>query len=276
MNANTETTPYLTFISQLKELAASNPEVLSNLLRNILSMREIGNKTHGDIAEVAITNFINTFMSEEFEAKHVGKANFRSKSKEEDIEIVELMSKSTFAVSLKVYGKGPLQLSTDKKSMMFQRLEMEQPLVKNHEKVKKILNSSSFENIKDLNVLAVIYDEKKMLAKLMTFDFNQATEAAHKIVKIEPGTMNRKHPVYHFLDADDQYLFEVRYGKADANALQRGLWTNTNRNTSSFFSVTQDWIKYTINDSLVELISSLFVLKENNHEELHTRAKESL
>lgn len=276
MTTKAKTTPYLAFISQLRELANSNPTALSDLLGNILSMRMIGNKTHGDLAEIAITHFVNTFMSKKFKAEHVGKANYRSKSKEEDIQIVELQNNSIFTISLKAYGRGPLQLSTDKKSMMYQRLEMEQPPVEDPQRVKKILNESSFASINDLNLLAIIYDEEQELTQLISFDFNQATEAAHRIVKIEPGTARRKYPVYNFLDAHNKYLFEVRYGKADANALQRGLWTNTNYNQSNFFSITQGWINYTINHSLIELISSLFVLSENSHRDLHALTKDLL
>ena len=237
-------------------------------------MREIGNKTHGDIAEVALTHFVNTFMSENYEAKHVGKANFRAKSKEEDIEITELSTNSSFTISVKAYGKGPLQLSTDKMGMMFRRLEMEQSPVDDPQRVNTILRDSSFESINDLNLLAIIYDENNMKARLMSFNFNQAIEAAHSIARIEPGTGRRKHPVYIFSDKNDKYLFEVRYGRADANALQRGLWTNTNINQDTFFSVTQDWIAYTINDSLIKIISSMFVLNELEHEQLLILAKE--
>lgn len=276
MATNSTTTQYLAFISQLSELANSHSSALSDLLGNILSMREIGNKTHGDIAEVALTHFVNTFMSENYEAKHVGKANFRSKSKEEDIEVTELSTNSSFTISVKAYGKGPLQLSTDKRGMMFRRLEMEQSSVDDPKRVKKILRDSSFESINDLNLLAIIYDENKMKARLMSFNFNQAIDAAHSIARIESGTGRRKHPAYIFSDKNDKYLFEVRYGRADSNALQRGLWTNTNKNQDTFFHVTQDWIAYTINHSLNKIISSLFVLNESKHEQLLTLAKELL
>ncbi|MCY4233675.1 MAG: hypothetical protein OXE59_08065 [Bacteroidetes bacterium] len=64
-------------------------------------MRLIGNKTHGDLAEIAISEFVNQYMYD-FSSIHVGKDLYRAKSQEE------------FQVSLKAYGVGPLQLSTDK------------------------------------------------------------------------------------------------------------------------------------------------------------------
>ncbi len=44
----------------------------------------IGYKTHGDLAEIAIAEFINQYMYD-FRPIHVGKELFRAKSKEEDI-----------------------------------------------------------------------------------------------------------------------------------------------------------------------------------------------
>jgi hypothetical protein len=44
-------------------------------------MRVIGNKTHGDLAEIAIVEFINQFMYD-YHSKHVGKDLFRAKEHE--------------------------------------------------------------------------------------------------------------------------------------------------------------------------------------------------
>ena len=46
-------------------------------------------------------------------------------------------------------------------------------------------------------------------------------------VVLEKKGKGRKHPVYRFYDDAGGYVCEVRYGGADANALQRGLWTHT-------------------------------------------------
>jgi hypothetical protein len=76
-------------------------------------MRLIGNKTHGDLAEIGIMEFVNQFMYD-FKSAHVGKDLYRAKSQEEDITVTNDLTKETFPISLKAYGIGPLQLSTDK------------------------------------------------------------------------------------------------------------------------------------------------------------------
>ncbi len=51
--------PYKDFISRLKLLASKRPDLIILTLSNIFTMRLIGNKTHGDLAEIAIAEFIN-------------------------------------------------------------------------------------------------------------------------------------------------------------------------------------------------------------------------
>lgn len=85
-------------------------------------MRLIGNKAHGDMGEIGIAEFVNQFMYD-YEAKHVGKDLFRAKQSEEDILVRSLVNGDEAAISLKAYGDGPLQLSTDKNSLMFPLLE---------------------------------------------------------------------------------------------------------------------------------------------------------
>ena len=58
---------------------------------------------------------------------------------------------------------------------------------------------------------------------------------------------------------------EVRYGGATANALQRGLWTHT-RNALPFFdSITNGWVDYSHNMTLVDLFSKALVSTEAGH-----------
>ena len=59
----------------------------------------------------------------DFCSVHVGKDLYRAKSKEEDIRIVNEITKAEFSVSPKAYGDGPLQLSTDKSYSMYPRLK---------------------------------------------------------------------------------------------------------------------------------------------------------
>ena len=86
----------------------------------------------------------------------------------------------------------------------------------------------------------------------------------HTIRKITSGN-GRKYPVYLFLNQNEDYICEVRYGGAAANALQRGLWTNTKRAFSYFDSVTNGWIDYSHNLVLVKLFSHALVSSEGGH-----------
>jgi hypothetical protein len=114
--------PYKDFTQRLKVLISKHPDLITTTLSNIFTMRLIGNKTHGDLAEIAIPEFVNQYMYD-FKSDHVGKALYRSKTKEEDITIINELTKTKFPVSLKAYGAGPLQLSTDKNNLMFPKLE---------------------------------------------------------------------------------------------------------------------------------------------------------
>lgn len=101
--------PYKDFTRRLKLLVSKYPSIITTTLSNIFTMRLIGNKTHGDLAEIAIAEFINQYMYD-FRSIHVGKDLYRAKSREEDITIINEVTKAEFPVSLKAYGDGPLQL----------------------------------------------------------------------------------------------------------------------------------------------------------------------
>lgn len=77
-------TTYNDFLNRFKLLAAKNQHLIINTLSNIFTMRLIGNKTHGDLAEIGMVEFINQFMYD-FKSVHVGKDLFRAKEHEEDI-----------------------------------------------------------------------------------------------------------------------------------------------------------------------------------------------
>ena len=109
---------YKEFTERFKLLSQKNPTIITNTLSNIFTMRLIGNKTHGDLAEVGISEFINQFMYD-YKSIHVGKDRYRAKTHEEDIVITSELTKKDIPISLKAYGDGPLQLSTDKESRLF-------------------------------------------------------------------------------------------------------------------------------------------------------------
>jgi len=83
---------------------------------------------------------------------------------------------------------------------------------------------------------------------------------------MEGSGHGRKHPVFRFYDGDGDYVCEVRYGSATANALQRGLWTHTKNGLKYFESVTNGWISYSHNLILVRLFSHALVATSKGHE----------
>jgi len=96
------------------------------------------------------------------------------------------------------------------------------------------------------------------------FDYEAARKNTRKIVHELVGK-GRKHPVFRFYDAQGDYICEVRYGDAAANALQRGLWTNTRNALKYFDSITNGWIDYSHNLVLVKLFSHALVSSEVGH-----------
>lgn len=259
------TDPYIEFTQNLKCLLKKYPDLITMTLSNIFTMRLIGNKTHGDLAEIAIAEFINQYMYN-YRSIHVGKDLYRAKTQEEDIKVISEINQIEFPVSLKAYGDGPLQLSTDKSFKMFPRLQQEANTITDGKKINTILEDPAFAEFKSINVLPLIYNESKKQCNILVFDYNRAIAETASIVKEDSGN-GRKHPVYRFYNSKDQYICEVRYGDAAANALQRGLWTHTKMGFGYFDSLTQGWISYSHNLVLVKLFSHALVSSSKSHEE---------
>ena len=255
--------PYNDFTARLRLLISKNPHLVTTTLSNIFTMRLIGNKTHGDLAEIGIAEFINQFMYD-FKAFHVGKDLFRAKEHEEDIKVVNEVTKAEFPVSLKAYGDGPLQLSTDKTARMFPLLSKLGPEIKG-KTLGKVWAEPVFSMFGELNILPLIYDEKKQRCNILVFDSASAQKNVARVVLEEAGH-GRKHPVFRFYDTAGDYVCEVRYGAATANALQRGLWTHTKNGLKYFQSVTNGWIDYSHNHVLVRLFSHALVATRAGHE----------
>ena len=255
--------PFEEFTTRLKLLIGRYPTLMTTTLSNIFTMRLIGNKTHGDLAEIAICEFINQYMYD-FRSVHVGKDLYRAKSREEDITVINEVSKQEFFVSLKAYGDGPLQLSTDKDFRMFPRLEQEDNSEMGTRTTQRVLRSPEFRDVGGLNVLPLIYDEKRRRCNIMVFNYERAIGDAARISRVESGR-GRKHPVYRFYNKEDEYICEVRYGSGTANALQRGLWTHTQRGAKYFDSITGGWTGYAHNETLLSLFSHALVSSEEGH-----------
>jgi hypothetical protein len=268
------------FTNRLKLLIQKRPELITITLSNIFTMRLIGNKTHGDLAEIGIMEFVNQFMYD-FHSVHVGKDLYRAKSQEEDITVTNGLTKETFPISLKAYGTGPLQLSTDKDVLMFNRLKQEKTRKISGDKIKKILNDPAFLSFYQVNVLPLIYDEKKQKCNIMVFDAEKAKKSIATISLEDqqdtaPKGRGRIHPVFRFYDKHDRYICEVRYGGKDANALQRGLWTHTKNGEHYFDSISDGWIDYSHNLVLVELFSHALVSESTAHSKALSILKENI
>lgn len=257
---------FFEFVGRLNLFIQKNQILINNTLSNIFSMRLVGNKTHGDLAENAMAEFINQFMYD-YRSVHVGKDLYRAKSKEEDISVTNEISGETFPVSLKAYGHGPLQLSTDKSCTLFPLLEKYGKSIQDQETIEEILSHAAFADYLQINVLPLIYDERKNQCNILVFLNEQAMSNVRSIVLEDSTSGRRTHPVYRFYDASGGYIFEVRYGGRTANALQRGLWTHTQRGASYFKSVTDGWVTYEHNHSLIALIARALVASEIGHKD---------
>lgn len=267
-------TAYQEFSARLKLLISKNPDLITTTLSNIFTMRLIGNKTHGDLAEIAIAEFINQYMYD-FKSVHVGKDLYRAKKHEEDIKIINEITKAEFPVSLKAYGDGPLQLSTDKHFQMFPGLKAIGTLIEKKQDIARIWNDPAFSEFSTMNVLPLIYDEKQQRCNILVFN-SEAAKAAVTRVAYEEAGRGRKHPVFRFYDSDGDYICEVRYGSGTANALQRGLWTHTKNGLKYFDSVTNGWINYSHNPILVTLFSHALLATNKGHEAALVKLKEDI
>jgi hypothetical protein len=265
--------PYKDFTARLKLLISKNPHLVTTTLSNIFTMRLIGNKTHDDLAEIGIAEFINQFMYD-FQSVHVGKDLHRAKEHEEDIKIINEITKAEFPVSLKAYGDGPLQLSTDKNFQMFPKLKALGTLIEGNT-LAHVWADPVFAEFGSLNVLPLIYDEKKQRCNILVFDSETARKRVTCIALEEAGH-GRKHPVFRFHDGDGDYVCEVRYGGTTANALQRGLWTHTKNGLKYFESVTNGWIDYSHNHILVKLFSHALVATSKGHEAALEKLKQDI
>lgn len=263
-------TTFNKFLKELQKSFESGDGMIFDVLANVFSMRIIGNKTHGDLAEIALTEYINQFV-DGYVAKHTGKEKFRAKEFEEDVRVRDEKTKEEIPVSIKTYGSGPLQLSTNKDCSMFLYLQREvgEKIISDKAKIQKILGNEVFFDFGSVNVLPLIYNEKTLSFKITVFDLQKAYSSVKKIEFFPPrkyGETKQTFPIYKFFGDKDQYIFEVRYGDAKANALQRGMWTHT-ENAGPFFDEFLSGT-YKLNEPLITLISKILVSKKPKHEEV--------
>lgn len=268
--------PYNDFLKRFKLLLDKRKDLIINTLSNIFTMRLIGNKTHGDLAEIGIAEFINQFMYD-FKSEHVGKDLFRAKGHEEDIVVINELTQTKIPISLKAYGDGPLQLSTDKDTLIFSKLSKYGEIITSQKIIDEILKSSEFNALRSVNIMPLIYREKQKECNIMVFDFEKMCQNTAQILLIDRGykydfasgniiqSKGRKHPIYIFIDKNGSYICEVRYGDATANALQRGFWTHT-INASAYFNTLTGWISYEHNHTLIKLFRLALNSSPKGHE----------
>lgn len=265
-----------TFLDALTKMFEEKHEETKNAIQNILSMREIGNKSHGDLGEVAIAELMNSSL-ENYSGKHVGKELFRSKNHSEDV-VAFSVDGEEITISLKAYGVGPLQLSTDREHMMFPLLESVgegHETITDKDTIEKLFETDAFTNSNKDVVISIIYDERSWKYKVISFEFENLKTKTKCIRKRNPDAdqakskgKKRLHPVWVFEDKDGKYLAEVRYGGKDSNALQRGLWSNTLKTESIFVGLTKSWVEYSTNKTIVQLIPKLLNISEETHRKI--------
>ena len=177
---------YKNFQKRFRLLALKRQDLIINTLSNIFTMRLIGNKTHGDLAEIGIAEFIHQFMYD-FKCDHVGKKLYRAKEHEEDIIVTDEITQESIPISLKAYGEGPLQLATDKKAQMFSTLEEYEIEIKEKEVISNIFQSEAFSLLDSVNVMSLIYKEESTECNILVFNFDKMKEETHKILFIDKG-----------------------------------------------------------------------------------------
>lgn len=92
-------------------------------------------------------------------------------------------------------------------------------------------------------------------------------QSTRRIRLVDEAQKRRKYPIYVFEDEREDYIAEVRYGGSDANALQRGFWTHTQRAAPYFKSLCGDWISYGDNEDLLKLFAKALVASSAGHRE---------
>jgi hypothetical protein len=93
---------YKDFTARFKLLIGKNPHLITTTLSNIFTMRLIGNKTHGDLAEIAIAEFINQFMYD-----------FRAEYADNGLVIINEITQDFFHVKSRFKTKSPRKIAAD-------------------------------------------------------------------------------------------------------------------------------------------------------------------
>ena len=232
----------MNFYKDFENFLKSNEDISKLFFNNIFSFREVGNKTHGDMAEFLLCAFIQKYLSA-YKCEHIGKQKFRAKESEEDLLINDI------PYSLKNYGdNGALQIRTDKESILWKALET------------GYYSSQLLKQMLGINVICFLYSEKNLTFRVGYLDLDNLANSVKEYKKEQL----RKHPIYRFYDENANYLFEIRYGGGTANALQRGVWTFINKNQKIVKTMFSG--NYEINKNFLDGLKKLSFLNKTQLE----------
>jgi len=253
--------------------------IFDNLVPNAEDAHKIGN-IHGYLLEPGMARYIN----DEFKipARAVGKSWYRdSVLHENDIiiadtdkdldeyELTHSPPRGASGFSLKFYGYGHVQLSTDKESLM--RTECEkygEQDIRDKSLIDRILSSEPFVNFRTLHTLIVCVNRKDKTYGLLKFDDAKAFSEVDNI----KYTRAVKYSTYDFCKGD-RLIFWVRYGGKGSNALQRGPWSDTKK-AEEYFAKLIDWRRYYDNGTFVDFLTNALLQSEDRLKKLTRLMKE--
>jgi hypothetical protein len=160
--------------------------------------------------------------------------------------------------------------------------------IENISTIANLFSSKKFQPFNSINIMPLIYNEKQKRCNIMVFNCLKAIKNTAKILFLDKNKKfdfenqkvidgrGREHPIYMFLDKNGNYICEVRYGGASANALQRGLWTHTKNALPYFDSLTDGWVDYSFNKTLVKLFSLALNATQTGHEKANKILQEDI
>ncbi len=112
------------------------------------------------------------------------------------------------------------------------------------DKIEEITNSEEFDSITKTPLVILLFDERIKKYGIFYFDFNLYKNDIKEIEKRQ----NRIHISYYIKNKNNDEISKVLYGKNQANAFQRGVWTIYNNKTSKYFIPLIDWSDFNIID----------------------------
>ncbi|MFW6047576.1 MAG: hypothetical protein ACOCP4_07330 [Candidatus Woesearchaeota archaeon] len=254
-----------------KDLSEDNKIWLDKIISRVMDFRKTGVATAGYLMEPAIANFISEITG--YQCRQIGKEWYRNSSENEDDIVVfavgtadsqinEIIENRDFTkmigLSLKTYGEGDLQVSTNKSNSL--RLDCEKFGERKLDKkeISTLKNKKSFNNFKALNTIQILYQEPNG-RKIVDYSYRVTAfntfKACEDIEHIE-FIMRKKYGIYRFFNSNKDFMFDIRYGGKSANALQRGVWTQTKKVSNKYLEELVSRRKYTCDGGFLNKVLS--------------------